>query len=236
MVRPVEGFWELHLNSWQADAELSHCGSYRWLLHRPILVNQDTTKQQHVLVFVGLNPSRADGNRDDPTLRRLQGFSHQWGYHHLVVLNLFARISSSPSWLRRCKDPIGAENNQHLHQWFHLWALQPTWDLWLGWGAFGGLMQRDEVVLKMLNGVSDQRGHHPPPFVTGVTKAGYPRHPLYLPSGVQRSAWAVRFTDEPHSAPVSDFPSPVWRAERSGAFPVTESIPRLVSRSGQRQC
>ena len=31
-------------------------------------------------------------------------------------------------------------------------------------------------------------------------------------------AWAVRFLDEPHSAPVSDLPSPVWRAERSGAL------------------
>ncbi len=190
MARQAEGFWERPLNSWQADAALSLCGCYRWLLHRPIQANHDQAKKQRVLVFIGLNPSRADGSRDDPTLRRLQRFSHNWGYHHLVVLNLFARISTSPSWLRRCQEPIGEENDQHLRQWFHHWAHQPTWDLWLGWGAFGELMQRDAVVLKMLDEVSDQRGHHPPPFVTGLTKAGYPRHPLYLPSGVQRCAWA----------------------------------------------
>ena len=213
MARQVEGFSRLHLNSWQAEAKLSSCGAYRWLLHRPIQSSDQISKQRRVLLFVGLNPSRADGRRDDPTLRRLQGFAHQWGYHHLVVLNLFARISPSPSLLCRCAEPIGAENDLILHSWFQQWAQQPKWDLWLGWGVGGGFRQRDEAVLNMLNNVSDQRGGLPPPFVTGLTKAGYPRHPLYLPSDVTRVAWAVRFLDEPHSAPVSDLPSPVWRAE-----------------------
>ena len=221
MARQVEGFSRLHLNSWQAEAKLSSCGAYRWLLHRPIQSSDQISKQRRVLLFVGLNPSRADGRRDDPTLRRLQGFAHQWGYHHLVVLNLFARISPSPSLLCRCAEPIGAENDLILHSWFQQWAQQPKWDLWLGWGVGGGLRQRDAEVLKMLNDVSDRRGVLSPPFVTGLTKAGYPRHPLYLPSDVQRVAWAVRFLDEPHSAPVSDLPSPVWWTERSGALLVT---------------
>ncbi len=221
MARRVEGFSRLRLNSWQAEAALSSCGAYRWLLHRPIQSSNQISKQRRVLLFVGLNPSRADGRRDDPTLRRLQGFAHQWGYHHLVVLNLFARISPSPSLLCRCEKPIGAENDLILQSWFQQWAQQHTWDLWLGWGVGGGLKHRDEAVLNMLNNVSNRRGGLPPPFVTGLTKAGYPRHPLYLPSDVQRVAWAVRFLDEPHSAPVSDLPSPVWRAERSGAFRFT---------------
>lgn len=221
MAKQVEGFSRRPLNSWQAEAALSSCGAYRWLLHRPIPSSAHSSERRRVLLFVGLNPSRADGLRDDPTLRRLQGFSHQCGYHHLVVLNLFARISPSPSLLCRCAEPIGTENDLILRSWFQQWAQQPTWDLWLGWGVGGGFRQRDEAVLNMLNNVSDQRGGLPPPFVTGLTKAGYPRHPLYLPSDVTRVAWAVRFLDEPHSAPVSDLPSPVWRAERSGAFHVT---------------
>ena len=221
MATRVKGFSGLLLSCWQAEATLSPCGAYRWVLHRPIPSRDHRSKQRRVLLFVGLNPSRADGLRDDPTLRRLQSFSHHWGYHHLVVLNLFARISPSPSLLCRCAEPIGAENDLILHRWFQQWAQQPTWDLWLGWGVGGRLMQRDQAVLRMLNEVSDQRGVLPPPFVTGLTKAGDPRHPLYLPSDVQRVAWAVPFLDEPHSAPVSDLPSPVWRTDRSGAFHIT---------------
>ena len=218
MARRVEGSSRLPLNSWQAEATLSSCGAYRWLLHRPIPSREPSSEQRRLLLFVGLNPSRADGRRDDPTLRRLQGFAHHWGYHHLVVLNLFARISPSPSLLYKCAEPIGADNDQTLRSWFQQWAQHPTWDLWLGWGVGGGFRQRDETVLNMLKDVSNQRGVLSPPFVTGLTKAGYPRHPLYLPSEVQRVAWAVRFLDEPHSAPVSDLPSSVWGAERSGAF------------------
>ena len=180
MAKQVEGFSRRPLNSWQAEAALSSCGAYRWLLHRPIPSSAHSSERRRVLLFVGLNPSRADGLRDDPTLRRLQGFSHQWGYHHLVVLNLFARISPSPSLLCRCAEPIGAENDLILRSWFQQWAQQPKWDLWLGWGVGGGFMQRDVAVLKMLNDVSDQRGVLPPPFVTGLTQGGYPRHPLYF--------------------------------------------------------
>ena len=221
MARRVDGFLKLPLNFCQGDAAFSFCGRYRWFLQRPIQANPCRGTKRRVLVFVGLNPSRADGKRDDPTLRRLMGFTHHWGYHHLVVLNLFAHISSSPLVLRRCAKPIGAENDQFLNRWFQQWAQETTWDLWLGWGVGGGLMKRDKAVLKMLNQVRDQRGHLPPPFVTGTTKAGYPRHPLYLPTSVQRCAWAVRFSDEPHTAPVSDLPSPVWWTERSGALLIT---------------
>ena len=140
MARRVEGFSGRPLNSWQAEAALSSCGAYRWLLHRPIPSSAHSSERRQVLLFDGLNPSRADGRRDDPTLRRLQGFAHHWRYHHLVVLNLFARISPSPSLLCRCSEPIGADNDLILRSWFQQWAQQPTWDLWLGWGV-GGRIQ-----------------------------------------------------------------------------------------------
>ena len=75
---------------------------------------------RRVLLFVGLNPSRADAGRDDPTLRRLQGFAR--AHHQLVVLNLFARISLAPVVLRRSADPVGEDNDRVLRRWFLGWA------------------------------------------------------------------------------------------------------------------
>ena len=218
MARQVEGFCKLLLNFWQAEAQISICGRYRWMLHRPIQARNRDSAPTRVLVFVGLNPSRANETRDDPTLRRLQGFAEVWGYHHLVVLNLFARISASPSILSRCTEPVGSSNDQILRCWFERWKRQSTWDLWLGWGNGGSLMKRNESVLKMVSEASDPEENHRLPFVVGLTKAGHPRHPLYLPNGVRRYAWAVRFLNESHSTPLSNFPPPVWRTERSGAF------------------
>ena len=76
-------------------AAFSPCGQYRWWLER---LWQPAAPR---LLFIGLNPSRADGQRNDPTLRRLLGFAQRWGYGSLEVLNLFARVSPSPAVLRR---------------------------------------------------------------------------------------------------------------------------------------
>ena len=91
-----------------ADAAFSACGRYRWWLWR------QWHRQRPLLLFVGLNPSRADGARDDATLRRLVGFARQWDYGALLVLNLFACISPSPALLRRAADPVGAETDAWL--------------------------------------------------------------------------------------------------------------------------
>ena len=85
---------------WGSDASVSSDRCFRWWL---------TRRWQHggrVLIFLGLNPSRADTERDDPTLRRLLGFAGDWGYDALAVVNLFARMSPSPSVLRRCQTPL----------------------------------------------------------------------------------------------------------------------------------
>ena len=111
MARRVEGFSVRPLNSWKAEIALSSCGAYRKLLRSPIPSSAHSSERRQVLLFDGLNPSRADGRRDNPTLKRLQGFAHHRRYHHLTVLNLFARISLFPSLLRRCSEPIDADND-----------------------------------------------------------------------------------------------------------------------------
>ena len=160
-----------------SDAGFSADGQYRWWLRRRWPGGTGT------LVFIGLNPSAADGRRDDPTLRRLIGFGRGWGYGELVVLNLFARVSASPAVLRRVRDPIGASNDLELKSWCGRWAGQTSIDLWCGWGGSGSFLGRDQQVLAWLDGFRQQRQQrHPaasPPFCIGLTRGAQPRHPLY---------------------------------------------------------
>lgn len=51
--------------------------------------------------WAGLNPSKADGKREDPTMLREIGFSFRWGFGSLVKVNIFPFISSSPAEMRR---------------------------------------------------------------------------------------------------------------------------------------
>jgi len=144
-------------------ASFSACGHYRWWLER--LWQPEAPR----LLFIGLNPSRADGQRDDPTLRRLLGFAQRWGYGSFEVLNLFARISPSPAVLRRAADPVGPQTDAWIRQRL---AAQPEASLWLGWGNHGAWRDRDRAVLPLLAGR--------PLWVLGLTASGHPRHPLYV--------------------------------------------------------
>jgi len=151
------------------------------------------------VLFIGLNPSRANGERDDPTLRRLQGFARSWGYGQLVVLNLFALVTPSPALLRRSSDPTGAAADAVLAAWLRRWSLSPSWDLWLGWGAGGTVWRRDQQLLEMVQSLMRQRRAvgGSPPGVLGFTRGGQPRHPLYVHGAQALQPWIQ--AEEPSS-------------------------------------
>ena len=190
MARPAPGFSLSAASTSASEALISEDGHYRWWLRRR------WDQGEGLLLFIGLNPSRADGNRDDPTLRRLIGFARGWGYRELLVLNLFARISPSPAALRRVQDPVGARNDAVLEQWCSRWAQLPDWDLWCGWGVGGSWRHRDQAVRSRLLPLMAERQRclaaASGPLTIALTRGGHPRHPLYAPSqsALKPFAWA----------------------------------------------
>lgn len=66
------------------DAILSECGKYRYSLRRR------WEPELPQVLFIGLNPSTADAQKDDPTVKKLIDYTHKWGYGGFAILNLFA--------------------------------------------------------------------------------------------------------------------------------------------------
>ena len=56
-----------------SGAEISDCGKYRWKLWRI----WDDSKPK--ILWIMHNPSTADAEKDDPTIRRIINFSKSWG-------------------------------------------------------------------------------------------------------------------------------------------------------------
>ncbi|BDA75123.1 hypothetical protein CAL7716_092890 [Calothrix sp. PCC 7716] len=83
-------------------------GDYRYLLSR----KWDASKPK--ITFVMLNPSTADANQDDPTLRKCINFAQSLGYGSLKVVNLFAYRATKPCELRKVADPVGPKNNYYI--------------------------------------------------------------------------------------------------------------------------
>jgi hypothetical protein len=143
------------------SAELSPCGRYRWWLHRSGLGGHG------VVCFLMLNPSTADAEQDDPTIRRCIGFARAWGYDVLSVRNLFPLRATEPRVLRTTEiDPTGGARGL-----VEALVGATAHRLVLAWGAhvpFG----RDRLILSHLHGV--------PLWCLGITRRGNPRHPLYV--------------------------------------------------------
>lgn len=142
------------------NAELSECGTYRYLLAR------QWDQQAPALGFLMLNPSTADASVDDPTIRRCMAFARRDGYGGIIVANLFALRSTDPKLLGKHPDPVGRENDAWIGQ---LRATCTT--VVAAWGGNPTHVRAHEVRALF--------GEHALSCL-GVTKEGHPRHPLYV--------------------------------------------------------
>lgn len=124
-----------------------------------------------------LNPSTADATADDPTIRRGAGFARAWGFGGIVVANLFAFRSTSPSALRICSDPVGPENDHYLE------TLRERVDsIVAAWGRHGSLFGRSMHVRELLEAGGQLS-------VLRLNSGGEPAHPLYLPAALRPVPW-----------------------------------------------
>lgn len=150
----------------KSDAVISPCGKYRYSLSRT------WDEELRPACFIMLNPSTADADKDDPTIRRCVGFAKSWGCGGIVVVNLFAWRATDPAYLvgLRLAEASGPENERHIRE-----AVIACKPVVAAWGARGVQFKRDEAVLNLIRSAG-----LPWPECLGVTKDQHPRHPLYV--------------------------------------------------------
>lgn len=157
------------------SAIMSECARYRYELRR------EWDASLPPMLFIMLNPSTADADKDDPTIRRCINRAQEEGFGSLIVVNLFGLRSPDPKSLTRTHDPVGPENDQHIAR--ALSECQFRGGLTVAaWGA-GGIGDRSERVINMgVRAAGDL-------FCLGLTKSGQPRHPLYIAKAQALVKW-----------------------------------------------
>lgn len=156
------------------SAELSPCGSYRYKLTRARGLR---FPDAGTAAFCMLNPSTADATIDDPTIRRCRGFADSWGCNGLVVVNLYALRSTYPNALWSHRDPVGPDNDLWLSS-----VARECGDVVCAWGA-NAREDRVRQVVQILRAAGARL------WCLGRTKAGHPRHPLYVRGDQALEAW-----------------------------------------------
>ena len=158
----------------KGGAIFSEDWAYRYLLWRKWEENLPS------ILFVLCNPSTADADKLDPTLRRCVAYAQEWGFGQMVIANIFAYRATDPEVMRRKVDPVGPKNNEYIIE-----AAQRASLVVAGWGNHGAFRRRGEEVLSILSPLVDLHALR-------TTRAGHPSHPLYLPRTLRPFLWRSR--------------------------------------------
>ena len=150
-------------------------GHYRYSLKRR------WQKHGKKVAFIMLNPSQANADHDDPTLRACSQFAQGWNYAALEVVNLFAYRTPHPQQLKTANFPVGEENDTYIRK-----AVKTSAQVILAWGNWGCLHNRHQATLNLIK--SDQHKL----FYLALNQSGQPRHPLYLKRSTRPLPWVNR--------------------------------------------
>lgn len=133
------------------------------------------------VMWIMFNPSTADEELNDPTIRRCMDFSQRWGFGEMIVVNLLPIRSPNPkeawAWYRSITDVgqphMGSgfyENRRHINE--VAMSMDPNTDkVVAAWGSLAndlGWSFRDNTLIEPL-------------YCLGLNADGQPKHPLYVP-------------------------------------------------------
>ncbi|WP_050930355.1 DUF1643 domain-containing protein [Aestuariivita boseongensis] len=158
-----------------STAIYSDCERYRYSLTRI----WDPAGQK--ALFVMLNPSTATEVQNDPTVERCERRARALGFGAFQVTNIFAWRDTDPRKMRAAADPVGPENDAAILAGAD-WADQIV----AAWGTHGAHLNRGPEVEALLR----KAGHDL--FHLGLSKAGHPKHPLYISYTQRPEPWPTQ--------------------------------------------
>ncbi|MGC9369117.1 MAG: DUF1643 domain-containing protein [Paracoccaceae bacterium] len=155
-----------------STAVYSDCEAYRYSLTR----TWDPAGRR--ALFVMLNPSTATEVQNDPTVERCERRARALGFGAFRVTNIFAFRATDPRVMRAAGDPVGPANDAAIAE-SAPWADQ----IICAWGTHGEHMDRGPAVETLLRATGRPLWH------LGLSKAGHPKHPLYIAYSQQPERW-----------------------------------------------
>lgn len=152
-------------------AEFSECRKYRYALWR----KWDSSKS--LVMFIGLNPSTANEDANDPTIRRVISIANNLGFGGVYMMNCFPYVSTNPNDLKDCSNiPL---NDVWLER-----VSKACEEIVFAWGDFKIVRdkKRDKELAAMF----------PYAKALQINKNGSPKHPLYVRNNVVPVKFFIR--------------------------------------------
>lgn len=160
------------------SAVISPCGMYRYRLEREGPGDGATA-------VIMVNPSTADAEQDDATIRKLKGFGRRYGWGKIIVGNLFAYRATDISELWMAERPVGVDNGFFLHR-----IIADADRLVFAWGPSAKLPKSLRDQWRTADRIARDLGRQPM-SIGAPAKDGHPCHPLMLPYERTLQPWTA---------------------------------------------
>jgi hypothetical protein len=160
-----------------SNAIISPCKTYRYRLER------ETGSGSLVAAGIMVNPSTADAENNDHTIRKWLGFSQEYGFKKFIIGNKFAHRSKDIRGLRTAVNPIGPDNDKHLEQ-----ILRDADVHIVAWGSLSKLPPELRGRWREVVAIADRVGCKLL-SIGPCAGDGHPKHPLTLSYKLSLTEW-----------------------------------------------
>lgn len=137
------------------------------------------TKGERPLICIGINPSTAEPDNLDNTLKSVERIAHHNGYDSFIMFNVYAQRATRP-------DDMERELNVHMHREnmkafeYVLSLSKEAPSVWAAWGTI--IEKRSYLPSCVLEMIEIGEKYGAKWYTAGARskKSGHPHHPLYL--------------------------------------------------------
>ena len=135
------------------------------------------TRGQKPLICIGINPSTAQPDDLDNTLKSVQRIALGNGYDSFLMFNVYAQRATDPDAMEKVCNPLLHRENMEAFR--YVLSLSDSPAIWAAWGAV--IEKRGYLKDCVRDMLDNGRKYGAQWYCAGaITKKGHPHHPLYL--------------------------------------------------------
>ncbi len=135
------------------------------------------TRGKNPLICIGINPSTAEPDNLDNTLKSVERIARHNGFDSFIMFNVYAQRATSPDDMEKaCNPALHAEN---LKAFRYVLSISEKPVVWAAWGA---IIEKRNYLPDCVRDMLQAGEEYGASWVCAgaITKKGHPHHPLYL--------------------------------------------------------
>jgi len=137
------------------------------------------TKGKNPLICIGINPSTAEPDNLDPTLKSVERIAQHNGYDSFIMFNVYAQRATRPKDMEKSANATLHKANMEAFDYILSLSEKPA--VWAAWGNI--IEQRDYLWDCVEEMIAIGEEHGAQWYTAGKRSVkGHPHHPLYLRS------------------------------------------------------